>query len=41
MAVSGNLQNIAAILAIAPLALIYIFAQRSFVESIDNAGIVG
>ena len=41
MAVSGNLQNIAAILAILPLAVIYIFAQRSFVESIDNAGIVG
>ena len=41
MAVSGNLQNIAAILAILPLALLYIFAQRFFVESIDNAGIVG
>ena len=41
MAVSGNLQNVAAILAIAPLAILYIFAQRSFVESIDNAGIVG
>lgn len=41
MAVSGNLQNIAAILAILPLALLYVFAQRFFVESIDNAGIVG
>ena len=41
MAVSGNLQNIAAILAVIPLAVLYIFAQKSFVESIDNAGIVG
>ncbi len=41
MAVSGNLQNIAAILAVLPLAVLYIFAQKSFVESIDNAGIVG
>lgn len=41
MAVSGNLQNVAAILAVIPLAVLYIFAQKSFVESIDNAGIVG
>jgi len=41
MAVEGNLRNIAAILAILPLAILYIFAQKAFVESIDNAGIVG
>lgn len=41
MAVSGNLQNIGALLVIVPLAVLYIFAQRAFVESIDNAGIVG
>lgn len=41
MAISGNLQNIGALLVILPLAILYIFAQRAFVESIDNAGIVG
>ena len=41
MAVSGNLQNIGALWVILPLAVLYIFAQRAFVESIDNAGIVG
>ncbi len=41
MAVSGNLQNIGALWVILPLAILYIFAQRAFVESIDNAGIVG
>lgn len=38
---SGNLQNIGAILVILPLAVLYIFAQRAFVESIDNSGITG
>lgn len=41
MAVSGNLQNIGTLWVILPLAILYIFAQRAFVESIDNAGIVG
>ena len=41
MAVSGNQQNIGALWVILPLAILYIFAQRAFVESIDNAGIVG
>ncbi len=41
MAVAGNLQNIGALWVILPLAILYIFAQRAFVESIDNAGIVG
>ena len=38
---SANMTNVAAILAIIPLAIIYIFAQRFFVESIENSGIVG
>ena len=38
---SANMTNVAAILAILPLAIIYIFAQRFFVESIENSGIVG
>ena len=37
----GNLKNIAAIMVILPLAILYIFAQRAFVESIDNSGITG
>lgn len=41
MVLSGNLQNIAAILVILPLAILYLFAQRTFVESIDNSGITG
>jgi multiple sugar transport system permease protein len=40
-ALAGNLTNVAALLAVLPLALLYIFAQRAFVESIDRAGIVG
>ena len=38
---SGNLQNIGAILVILPLAILYAFAQKNFVESIDNSGITG
>ncbi len=41
MAIAGNLQNIGALWVVLPLAVLYIFAQRAFVESIDNAGIVG
>lgn len=41
LVLSGNLQNIAALMVVLPLAVLYIFAQRTFVETIDNAGIVG
>ena len=40
-AVVGNLTNAAALLAVLPLALVYIFAQKAFVGSIDRAGLVG
>ena len=40
-AVAGNLTNAAALLAVLPLALVYIFAQKAFVGSIDRAGLVG
>ena len=29
------------IMTIAPLVILYIFAQKRFIESIENAGIVG
>ncbi len=38
---SANMVNLAALLAIAPLALIYIVAQKFFVQSVERAGIVG
>lgn len=38
---AGNLQNIATLMVVLPLAVLYVFAQRAFVETIDNAGIVG
>lgn len=38
---AGNMTNIAALLAVIPLAIIYIFAQKSFVESVDRSGLVG
>jgi multiple sugar transport system permease protein len=37
----SNYLNTGSILAILPLALIYIIAQKFFVQSIDRAGIVG
>ena len=37
----ANMVNVAAILAILPLAVLYIFAQKFFVESIENSGLVG
>lgn len=40
-AVAGDLTNAAALLAVLPLALVYIFAQKAFVGSIDRAGLVG
>ncbi len=38
---SANMTNLAALLSIAPLALIYFVAQNFFVQSIERAGIVG
>ena len=38
---AGNLTHTAALLAVLPLALLFIFAQKAFVESIDRSGIVG
>ncbi len=37
----ANYVNIGAVLAVIPIALIYIILQKFFVESIDRAGIVG
>ena len=37
----ANYVNIGAVLAVLPIALIYIVLQKFFVESIDRAGIVG
>ncbi len=39
--VASNQQNIGAILSILPLALLYIAAQKFFVQSLDRAGLVG
>ena len=36
-----TLNNASAIMAILPLALVYIFGQKFFVESIERSGIVG
>ena len=38
---AANYKSIAALLSILPIALLYIFAQRLFVQSIDRAGLVG
>lgn len=38
---TANYQQIASILGILPVAIIYIFAQRFFVQSIDRTGLVG
>lgn len=38
---SANMTNLAALLAIAPLAVIYLITQNFFVQSIERAGIVG
>lgn len=35
------LQNVGAVLAILPLAILYLFAQRAFVQSVERSGIVG
>lgn len=35
------LQNLAAVLAVLPLALLYLIAQRSFVQGVERSGIVG
>lgn len=40
-AYTSMLNNTASILAIIPLAIIYVFAQRYFVESIERSGITG
>lgn len=37
----SNQQNIGALLSILPLALLYVVAQRFFVQSLDRAGLVG
>ena len=37
----ANYVNIGAVLAVIPIALVYIVLQKFFVESIDRAGIVG
>ncbi len=39
--IASNYQNIGALLAILPLALLYIVAQKFFVQSLDRAGLVG
>ena len=39
--VASNYQNIGALLAILPLALLYIVAQKFFVQSLDRTGLVG
>lgn len=38
---NSMIQNVGAVMAILPLALIYLFAQRSFVQSVERSGIVG
>ena len=38
---SANMVNVAALMAIFPLAIIYIIAQKAFVQSVERAGIVG
>ena len=38
---SANMVNLAALVAIAPLALVYIVLQKFFVQSVERAGIVG
>ena len=38
---AANYKSIAAILSIIPIAILFIFAQKSFVQSIDRAGLVG
>ncbi|MBQ8753050.1 MAG: carbohydrate ABC transporter permease [Clostridia bacterium] len=38
---NSMLQNVGAILAILPLAIFYLFAQRAFVQSVERSGIVG
>lgn len=40
-AVSANYMSVASLLAIIPVAIIYAFAQKFFIESIDRTGIVG
>lgn len=35
------LQNVGAVLAILPLAILYLFAQKAFVQSVERSGIVG
>lgn len=39
--ISSNYVGIAACLAILPLAIVYIFAQRFFIQSVSNSGLVG
>ena len=38
---AGIMQNLGALLAVLPLALIYIVLQKFFVQSVERAGIVG
>ena len=38
---AANYKNIAALLSVLPIAILFIFAQKSFVQSIDRAGLVG
>lgn len=38
---NSMLQNVAAVMAVAPLALLYLFAQRFFVQSVERSGLVG
>ena len=37
----ANYIGIAALMSVLPLVVVYIFAQRSFVQSIENSGLVG
>lgn len=38
---NSMIQNVGAVLAVFPLAIFYLFAQRSFVQSVERSGIVG
>lgn len=38
---NSMIQNVGAVLAVLPLAIFYLFAQRSFVQSVERSGIVG
>lgn len=40
-AMGANMTNIAALLSVLPLTLIYIFAQKFFVQSVERTGITG